>query len=508
MGLSSRKVVVEVDRYELARQFESLIEPHALAGDVVEVGEERDDGTGVHNGHRRPLGDRLAQVAPADALRESEELLVSGHPVEADAGLCRAGRRSAAVDAPPAAHGAHYLAGVEPGTVHPDVVFEVVRQRQETPGVDRPSLAHLGGKLLELARATRVILSIAKNLPPAGRLLVFFEFLDAHSGVQVADFDGDGLLDVIAGRFWERIHWEDQPRFHGRLYKNVGTKTHPRFEPRDAYHGAPYTEGFQPCDAVRQNQVRAFDWNGDGRTDLIAGDTDGRVWLFRNTTDNLAPVFAPGERMTAAGKPIRRIPNTNFLGYAKTEIADWNNDGRPDLLVLDSGGLVALYLNEGTRTQPKLGPGVDLVGGQTPVQLPQFGGGICVCDWNSDGKKDLVGSSDAFYYYENTGTDAMPVLAAAKRIKFGPTDDGQTSYWIRPSAGSFLDWDGDGDLDILTGQGHGGSGLRFFEHDYVMDCVNKTFPRVSVGEVRETAEPLDILSIWRYKALAGAGQAD
>src|SRR2546422_2111729 len=32
-----------------------------------------------------------------------------------------------------------------------------------------------------------------------------------------------------------------------------------------------------------------------------------------------------------------------------------------------------------------------------------------------------------------------------------------------------VDWNGDGDLDLLTGQGHGGSGLRFYERDRIED---------------------------------------
>src|SRR5262249_21688602 len=73
----------------------------------------------------------------------------------------------------------------------------------------------------------------------AGRLLAFFEYMDGKAGVKVADFDGDGLLDFVVGRYWDRTHYGEQPRVFGRLYHNVGTSTAPRFEARDASSGAP-----------------------------------------------------------------------------------------------------------------------------------------------------------------------------------------------------------------------------------------------------------------------------
>ncbi len=48
------------------------------------------------------------------------------------------------------------------------------------------------------------------------------------------------------------------------------------------------------------------------------------------------------------------------------------------------------------------------------------------------------------------------------------------------SGADAVDFNGDGDLDILTGQGHGGSGLRFFERDWIEDELHDTHPRVSV----------------------------
>jgi hypothetical protein len=51
------------------------------------------------------------------------------------------------------------------------------------------------------------------------------------------------------------------------------------------------------------------------------------------------------------------------------------------------------------------------------------------------------------------------------------------------SGADALDWNGDGDIDILTGQGHGGSGLRFYEQDYLEDERNGTHPLVTVSGV-------------------------
>jgi hypothetical protein len=60
-----------------------------------------------------------------------------------------------------------------------------------------------------------------------------------------------------------------------------------------------------------------------------------------------------------------------------------------------------------------------------------------------------------------------------------------------------VDFNDDCDIDIITGQGHAGSGIRFYERDYIEDSLNDTFPIVIVKKV-ETRDTVFLDVVLRY----------
>ena len=98
-------------------------------------------------------------------------------------------------------------------------------------------------------------------------------------------------------------------------------------------------------------------------------------------------------------------------------------------------------------------------------------------DWNGDGKKDFIGCQfeNSVRFYRNLVSNQSPRFAS-------PEGTIILNSWTPQmiSGADAVDWNGDGDLDVLTGQGHGGSGLRFFERDYLEDLMHNTRPIAKV----------------------------
>jgi hypothetical protein len=129
------------------------------------------------------------------------------------------------------------------------------------------------------------------------------------------------------------------------------------------------------------------DFDADGLADLVVGDTYGKTRLFRNLGPRESPRFAAA--VLLGDLKIRMIP------YA----ADWDGDGRLDVVGSAAGGAVVLWRNQGAGR----------FGEAEPLKFPPvpYSPMVAVVDWNQDGDQDLiVGTAYGFFcWFERSFLD-------------------------------------------------------------------------------------------------------
>jgi hypothetical protein len=211
--------------------------------------------------------------------------------------------------------------------------------------------------------------------------------------------------------------------------------------------------------------------------------------------------FRLGELLQAASQAL------DVGDYAIPCAADWNGDGRKDLLVgYQTAGKVALYLNSGTDSNPLFTTSVNLQAGGADISLPSGGCGApapWVCDYDNDGKRDLLvgeGNYGYVYFCRNTNTDANPVLDTGVRLMAGASLL-SVSYRATPFV---YDWDGDGLKDLLCGNGDGN--VYFFRN--IGTAQSPAYAGSTLIQAGGAALNLGFRSVVRVFDLDGDGVAD
>lgn len=198
------------------------------------------------------------------------------------------------------------------------------------------------------------------------------------------------------------------------------------------------------------------DLDGDGVIDLLSGSWPGEIYLFLGGRDG---GFRAGEALEdREGKPIN-------VGHAAAAFAaDWDGDGDLDLVVGTLLGEVHLVPNGGSVQESAFGASRRLVAGGEPIVAPDGDAGPVIADWDGDGKLDLIVGTGAgsVLWYRNLGPTGAPRLARAETLveasPIGWADDARrrAGDWGLRAKVCVTDWDGDGRPNLLLGDICGG----------------------------------------------------
>ena len=230
----------------------------------------------------------------------------------------------------------------------------------------------------------------------------------AFTYMTTGDFNGDGNLDLVTAN-------EDNT-ISILLGNGKGKFRHPVKYPSVANAGS----------------ILAVDLNGDGKLDMVVGSSKGFSGEVAVLLGNGNGSFQPPVSYPAGS------------GYPSAmAAADLNGDGLPDLIVSESetDGIVVL-LNQGGG---KLGPPTEFQTGYYPT-------GIATGDFNHDGKIDIAVSTECGSdRYCQAEVGSISVLLGNGDGTFQP----QVAYSETgsPSAVAAMDFNGDGNLDLVSADG-------------------------------------------------------
>ena len=138
------------------------------------------------------------------------------------------------------------------------------------------------------------------------------DLIGVYSKLNFADFDGDGLRDLLIG--------QDGPGGQYLVwYKNTGNAKAPAF-------AAP-KEMKVPRPMVGRPSPYLCDLDRDGKLDMLYGCESPAVYFSQNKGTAKEPVWSEPQKLDLSGDGFD-------AGYrCRIDVVDWDNDGKLDILV-------------------------------------------------------------------------------------------------------------------------------------------------------------------------------
>jgi uncharacterized protein (TIGR03437 family) len=224
-------------------------------------------------------------------------------------------------------------------------------------------------------------------------------------GLAVADLNGDGNLDIVTAN---------------TIASNVTILLGDGLGNFVAAPGSPFPVGTGP------HSVAIADFNGDGKPDIVTS----------NSGNNTVTILL-GNGLGGFGTPA----NFTAPGFPQSvAVGDFNLDGKPDVVTANSGGNNITYLQGDGLGGLKAG--VQFGAGSIPYSL-------AVGDLNGDGKPDVV--------VANGGDNTLTILLGNGVGGFTQAGGSPLTVGSFPAAVAVSDFNGDGRADIAVANAGGNS---------------------------------------------------
>ena len=183
--------------------------------------------------------------------------------------------------------------------------------------------------------------------------------------------------------------------------------------------------------------VRLADFDGDGRPDIMVGGTLSTLYWYRNQSVSGTVSFGVQQSLAISG-----AGNTD-----RFVIDDLDTDGKPDLVVSHALGLVYLVLNRssvGAISFMQLAPALSPSGGSGDSAW-----GVSIGDFDGDNRPDLAvrafSAGTVSFFLNGSSTGSISFSSSPSLVVTTGVSTGQNSNDV-----SIGDFDGDGKIDLAV----------------------------------------------------------
>jgi hypothetical protein len=228
---------------------------------------------------------------------------------------------------------------------------------------------------------------------------------NSTSSGSVADFDGDGKLDIISGNYSDNSV---------SVFRNNGDKGIISFFDKITFNAKAFP-----------GSIAIADLDGDGKLDfVVTNDLSKILSIYRNTSALGIISFADNLDYLTGAYPV------------DVAISDFDGDGRPDIAVANSqNSSISIFKNNSTA-------GTILFANRVDFSITSGSNSLTAGDFDNDGKPDLAAAN-----YSSSSISVLKNISTVGNISFANKVDFSTEN--NPLYISNADLNGDGKPELI-----------------------------------------------------------